>query len=226
MKSLFKDSKAYYEDNDYYEIFSQAEDSKNIVADYFDNISKNKIVLDAGCGTGKYLRVLEKDSIKYIGIDLSNNQLEKAKIKSTNNNSMFICSNLSNIPLDDNSVDLIVSSWVLGTILDLDERNKVFSELRRVLKINGMIILIENDENSEFEEIRNRTKDNRTKNYNDWILSKNFVIDKRIDTCFEFKSLDEARKCFEVIYGNEISNKIKDKIINRKIVICKYKKTA
>lgn len=33
-KNLLKDSKAYYEDNDYYEIFSIAEDGENKVGAY------------------------------------------------------------------------------------------------------------------------------------------------------------------------------------------------
>lgn len=224
VKNLLKDSKAYYENNDYYEIFSIAEDGENKVANYLKGICKDKIVLDAGCGTGKFLNILEKDSQKYIGIDLSEKQLDKAKSKSKKETSEFVCSNLSNINLKSDKVDLIVCSWVLGTIIDLDERNKCIDELKRLLKSNGAIILIENDENSEFEEIRNRTKDNRTRDYNNWVLSKDFTIDKQIDTYFNFNSLDEAKNSFEVIYGSEIANKIKSNKINHKIIIFKYQK--
>ena len=224
MKNLLKHSKAYYENNDYYEMFSIAEDSKKEVDNYLDSISKNKIILDAGCGTGKYLRLLESNGVKYIGVDLSFKQLEKAKSKATKNNSLFICSNLSNLVLEDNSVDLIISSWVLGTITNLDERNKCLNELKRVLKPNGSIILIENDENSEFEELRGRTKDSRTKDYNNWILSNSFEIEKKIDTYFLFDSHEEATKCFDAIYGNLISSKIKSNKIEHKVVIFKYVK--
>ena len=222
MKNLSKDSKAYYDDNDFYEIFSIAEDGENKVANYLKNFCKDKIVLDAGCGTGKFLNILEESSQKYIGIDLSDKQLEKAKRKSKKTTSEFICSNLSNINLKSNKVDLIVCSWVLGTILDLEERNKCLNELKRLLKPNGTIILVENDEDSEFEEIRNRTKDTRTRDYNNWILSNDFTIDKQIDTYFNFNSYNEAKKSFEVIYGTEISNKIKNNRINHKIIIFKY----
>lgn len=221
-KNLLKDSKAYYENNDYYEIFSIAEDGENKVANYLKDICKDKIVLDAGCGTGKFLNILEEYSKKYIGIDLSDKQLEKAKIKSKKDASEFICSNLSKINLESDKVDLIVCSWVLGTIIDITERNKCLSELKRLLKSNGTIILIENDENSEFEEIRNRTKDSRTRDYNNWILSNGFTVDKQIDTYFNFNSYNEAKKSFEVIYGPEIANKIKKNRINHKIIIYKY----
>jgi len=221
-KNLLKDSKAYYEDNDYYEIFSIAEDGENKVSNYLKNICKDKIVLDAGCGTGKFLNILEEYSRKYIGIDLSEKQLEKAKNKSKKDNSEFICSNLSKINLESNKVDLIVCSWVLGTITNLEEKNKCINELKRLLKSNGTIILIENDEDSEFEEIRNRTKDTRTRDYNNWILSNQFNIDKQINTYFIFDSIEEAKKCFDVIYGKEIASKINNNKIEHKIVIFKY----
>ena len=222
-KNLLKNSKAYYENNDYYDIFSIAEDYENKVANYLNDISNNKIVLDAGCGTGKYLNVLETNSKEYIGIDLSKNQLDKARLKSTRSNTKLICSDLANIPLEDKSIDLIVSCWVLGTITNINERNTVLKELKRVLKDNGQIVLIENAENSEFEIIRNRNKDNRTRDYNNWILNNKFSLDKEINTYFQFNSLNEAKKCFEVIYGNEISSKISNNKIEHKINIYKYK---
>ncbi len=225
MKNLLKDSKAYYEDNDYYEKFSQAEDAENKVAYYLNNISKNKVVLDAGCGTGKFLNVLETNAKRYIGIDLSKNQLAKAKLKSLNNYSQFICSNLTKIPLEDNSVDLIVSTWVLGTITDINERNKVLNEFMRVLNNTGSIILVENASGSEFEIIRGRDKDNRTKDYNNWIIHNNFLLEQEIDTYFAFNTIEEAIECFKTIYGDEVAIKIKGKKIEHKINIYKYQAT-
>ena len=224
MKNLLMNSKAYYEDNDYYEMFSMAEDSKNAVYDYLNTISKNKIILDAGCGTGKYLKLLETNGSKYIGVDLSSEQLEKAKSKSTKDSSTFICSNLSSLNLADNSVELIISSWVLGTITNLEERNKCLNELKRILKPNGSIILIENDENSEFEELRGRSKDSRTKDYNNWVLSNDFEVSRKIDSYFLFNNYEKEKKCFDVIYGSLVSSKIKSNKIQHSIIIFKYTK--
>ena len=204
MKNLSKESKAYYDDNDFYEIFSIAEDGENKVSNYLKSISKDKIVLDAGCGTGKFLNILETSSKEYIGIDLSDKQLSKAKLKSKKDNTKFICSNLSSINIESNKVDLIVSSWVLGTITDINERISALNELKRILKDDGTILLIENAENSEFEAVRGRNQDTRTKDYNDWILSNGFTLEETINTYFNFKSLEDAIKCFDVIYGSEV----------------------
>lgn len=221
-KNLLKDSKAYYEDNDYYEIFSIAEDGENKVRNYLKDLSKNKIVVDAGCGTGKFLPTLENNSKKYIGIDLSDKQLSIAKNKSKKETSLFINTNLKNIPLEDNSIDLIISTWVLGTITDLSEREQCLNELKRILKLDGTLILVENALDSEFEKLRNRDKDTRTKDYNNWIINHGFIEEKNINTYFNFQDLETTKKCFEVIYGKEISNKINTNQIEHKIIIFKY----
>lgn len=221
-KNLLKDSRAYHDKNDFYEEFSQAEDGEGKVKDYLNKKANCGVVLDAGCGTGKFLEILEKNSNKYIGVDLSFDQLVKAKSKSCKENSIFINANLQDIMLGDNTVDLIVSPWVLGTVTDLEERNKCLNELKRVLKPGGEIILIENEEGSEFEYLRGRDKDFRTSTYNQWIMNNGFVRDEVIDTYFNFNNLDRAKECFLEIYGKEVTNRVTSEKIGHKIGIFKF----
>lgn len=223
-KNLYQNSSAYYENNDYYEIFSRAEDGEGKVTKYLMERAKDKIVLDAGCGTGKFLNILENVASKYIGVDLSFDQLIKAQMKRKKESSSFINANLKDLMLADDSIDLIISPWVLGTVLDIKEREECLHGLKRVLKPGGKIILIENDEGSEFETLRNRDKDLRTRNYNDWIISNDFNIAKQIDTKFIFNSFVEARNCFLEIYGDDIANKIKSEIIEHKIILFEFVK--
>ncbi len=223
-KNLYQNSSAYYENNDYYEIFSRAEDGEGKVTKYLMERAKDKIVLDAGCGTGKFLNILENVASKYIGVDLSFDQLIKAQMKRKKESSSFINANLKDLMLADDSIDLIISPWVLGTVLDIKEREECLHELKRVLKPGGKIILIENDEGSEFETLRNRDKDLRTRDYNDWIISNDFNIAKQIDTKFIFNSFVEARNCFLEIYGDDIANKIKSEIIEHKIILFEFVK--
>ena len=223
-KNLYQNSSAYYENNDYYEIFSRAEDGEGKVTKYLMERAKDKIVLDAGCGTGKFLNILENVASKYIGVDLSFDQLIKAQMKRKKESSSFINANLKDLMLADDSIDLIISPWVLGTVLDIKGREECLHGLKRVLKPGGKIILIENDEGSEFETLRNRDKDLRTRNYNDWIISNDFNIAKQIDTKFIFNSFVEARNCFLEIYGDDIANKIKSEIIEHKIILFEFVK--
>lgn len=221
--NLSEKSKNYYEENDIYEIFSIAEDYPNKIYECLLPKVKNKIVLDLGCGTGKFMQKFYNETTKYYGLDLSNKQLEIAKRKVESNNVEFICCSAENIPLSNNSIDAVISTWVLGTILEIDRRNKVLDEMKRVLKKDGNIYLVENDIGGEFEEIRNRYPNiKRTKDYNDWIESNGFVCDNKFETFFKFNDKEQAKNVFTNIWGKEIGNKIESDVIKQNIIIYKY----
>lgn len=224
--NLSEYSPAYYENNDYYELFSICEDGSKEIEEYLTKEATDKIVLDAGCGTGKFLTSLEKVSLCYTGIDLSSEQINKASLKVKKDTTKLIVSNLNKIDLLDSSYDIVISTWVLGTILDKNERNEVIKELKRVLKPNGKIILIENDSCGEFEILRGHDKDKKTDYYNNYLLNNGFRITKKFDNYFNFKTVYDAKKCFSVIYGEEISNKIKTNIIEHKVIALEYEKSA
>lgn len=224
-KNLLEYSDAYYENNYYYELFSIAEDYPRKLNKYLLQHPHIKTVLDAGCGTGKYTHVLEQISDTYTGIDLSINQLAITKTKLTKANSKLINTNLKDIPLPDNSVDLIVSCWVIGTIPDLEERGYCLKELKRVLKDNGKIIFIENSASGEFEILRNHHLDLKTIKYNNWLQHQGFIPTKSIKTNFNFLDINTGKKCIEKIYGIDISNKITTYKIKHDITIFTYQKT-
>lgn len=221
--NLSEKSKNYYEENDIYEIFSIAEDYPNKIYNFLLPKVQNKIVLDLGCGTGKFMQKFHKETTKYYGLDLSNEQLNIAKEKVKDNNVKFICCSAENIPLPDNSVDVIISTWVLGTILEIDRRDKVLEEMKRVLKKGGNIYLVENDIGGEFEEIRNRYPNiKKTKEYNDWIENHNFICDSKFETYFEFNNENEAKRVFTNIWGTKVGSKVNSNIIKQNVIIYKY----
>ena len=220
--NLSEKSKNYYEENDIYEIFSIAEDYPNKIYKILLPKIKNKVVLDLGCGTGKFMQKFYKETTKYYGLDLSSQQLNIAKRKVNSNLAEFICCSAENIPLPDNSIDVIISTWVLGTILEIDRRNKVLKEMKRVLKKDGNNYLVENDIGGEFEEIRNRYPNiKRTKEYNDWIESHRFICENRFETYFKFKDKEQAQKVFANIWGEHIGNKVNNDTIKQNIIIYK-----
>lgn len=220
--NLSEKSKNYYEENDIYEVFSLAEDYSNKIYKSLLPEIKDKVVLDLGCGTGKFMEKFYKDTIKYYGLDLSNQQLNIAKKKVKGSNVEFICCSAENIPLEDNSIDVIISTWVLGTILEEDRRKNVINEMRRVLKRNVSIYLVENDIGGEFEEIRNRYPDiSRTKSYNDSLENNGFNCFSKFETEFKFENKNQAQNVFSNIWGNQIGSKVSDEIIKQNIVIYK-----
>lgn len=110
-------------------------------------------VLDAGCGTGADLVVLQKDypAAQVIGIDASAAMLAGAKasapksgLKSMLNRLMpaktgidLICGDFGNLPLGPNSVDLVWSNLALHWHPQPD---RVFAEWRRVLRVEGLLM--------------------------------------------------------------------------------------
>ncbi len=105
-------------------------------------INKGELVLDLGCGAGFDVFLASKkvgDSGKVIGIDMTPTMIEKAKEnakKYNYKNTKFLLGEIENLPLEDDSVDAIISNCVINLSPD---KNKVFSEAFRVLKKGGRL---------------------------------------------------------------------------------------
>lgn len=100
---------------------------------------KEKEVLDLGCGDGRHARLINAMGAKsVIGIDINESMIALAqKSTSPEEKVTFLVSNGRNIPIEDNSKDLIVSNFVIHYFHDTQE---VFQEIGRVLKPNGIFI--------------------------------------------------------------------------------------
>lgn len=220
-QDLSEGSKSYHDEAHIYERFSQAEDMPGKILKILHPLTASKNVLDIGCGTGKYMIELAPYAKKYIGLDISADQLKIAESKLNGlANVNLICSSAENIALPDESIDTIISTWVFGTILDETRRAKALSEARRVLKKYGSIYLVENDVGGDFEYIRGRHPDNsKTQAYNTWLEQRGFVRYKNFSTHFEFKNTEEAKGIFGSIWGVDAENRINDKTIGHNIVV-------
>jgi malonyl-CoA O-methyltransferase len=90
-------------------------------------------VLDAGCGSGRYLRELGDRGARAIGMDLSPAMLARAKETTTR----IARADLRALPFDAMSVDLVVCGFALG---DLAEIELALAEIARVLRPGGRVI--------------------------------------------------------------------------------------
>ncbi len=106
----------------------------------FANIKAGDTVLDLGSGAGNdcfVARAETGETGKVIGIDFAPNMIEKARNNATKlgyKNMEFIEGDIEKMPINDNSIDVVVSNCVLNL---LPEKDKIFKEIYRVLKPNG-----------------------------------------------------------------------------------------
>lgn len=102
------------------------------------NYVRDKIVLDIACGEGYGTNLLSKKAKTVYGVDIDEGAVSRAKTKYTSKNINFLVGSTSKIPLEDNSVDTVVS---FETIEHHDEHQQMMSEIKRVLKTDGIMII-------------------------------------------------------------------------------------
>jgi ubiquinone/menaquinone biosynthesis C-methylase UbiE len=99
------------------------------------------IVIELGCGTGKNTNYLLKKADKIIGIDFSQEMLNKAKAKIQDERVEFRKADLTaEWNIENNYADLITCSLVLEHIKDLDF---VFNQANKKLKNGGIFFISE-----------------------------------------------------------------------------------
>lgn len=89
--------------------------------------------LDAGCGTGRYLRVLSGRGAMVTGVDLSAPMLARARGSADRLVRASVCA----LPIRSRSMDVVVSGLALGDVADLDD---AIREMARVLRPGGRLI--------------------------------------------------------------------------------------
>jgi arsenite methyltransferase len=107
-------------------------------------IKEGDTVLDLGCGAGFDCFLASKkvgQMGKVIGIDMTEEMIERAKMnagKLGKKNVEFVLGEIENLPIKDNSIDVIISNCVINLTPD---KNQSFKEAYRVLKTGGRIYL-------------------------------------------------------------------------------------
>lgn len=136
----FQSSNAgYYINNPKYTEFLEMQDihSYKKYVDYiikYQNNSKNKLFLDIGCGTGSVLELLKSTNREAIGVDISRTSIEVCKKKKLK----CVFYDGVNLPFADRYFDIVGSYNVLEHI---DDAVLFLSEILRVLKNNGYLVL-------------------------------------------------------------------------------------
>ncbi len=99
---------------------------------------KGKTIIDLASGEGYGSEILSRVAQKVIGIDISIEAVNYAKKHYERGNLEFIEGDACNIPLEDNFADVFVS---FETIEHHDKHHEMLSEIKRVLKPEGILIM-------------------------------------------------------------------------------------
>jgi ubiquinone/menaquinone biosynthesis C-methylase UbiE len=99
---------------------------------------KGKVVLDIASGEGYGSNLMSEVVIKVFGVDIDSDTIAEAKEKYKNGHLEFVVGSASDIPLDTNSVDVVVS---FETLEHHDKHDEMFAEIKRVLKPDGLLII-------------------------------------------------------------------------------------
>ncbi|GEM_PF-5761931 len=97
-------------------------------------------VLEVGCGTGVYTEFLSDNFSDITAFDIDPEMVNIGKGKNKLRKVRFMVSDSTEIPIRDNSVDLVFGVSILHHISD---RRKAFREIARVLKTGGYIAFCE-----------------------------------------------------------------------------------
>lgn len=111
-----------------------------------DQILKNRYapndsILDAGCGEGRNLRWFYANDYNIYGIDTDKERLENAKLAYLKFASNFQVGSLDDLPYSENKFHHIICSAVLHFAKNEKHFFKMFSELIRVLKPQGTLLI-------------------------------------------------------------------------------------
>lgn len=158
------------------------------------NLKEGETVLDLGCGAGFDVFLAASKVGKegrVIGIDMTEAMINKARNNAQKNNVEnveFILGEIEDLPLEDNSVDVIISNCVINLS---PAKEKVFAEAKRVLKNGGRLAISDILKAEEFPEEIKANLDNYSSCVTGSIARENLVS---ILEELEFSSIEIERK--------------------------------
>ena len=97
-------------------------------------------VLEIGVGSGVNLPLYTDRTIEIVGLEPHPKLIRMASEKSARARAELIEGSAESIPLEDSSIDTVVTTWTLCSIPNVA---KALSEMRRVLKPDGQLLFVE-----------------------------------------------------------------------------------
>jgi 2-polyprenyl-3-methyl-5-hydroxy-6-metoxy-1,4-benzoquinol methylase len=99
---------------------------------------KDKTVLDIASGEGYGSYIMSKYAKKVLGVDIDEKVIQHSKNKYQSSNLNFKTGSVEKIPIESNSIDVVIS---FETIEHHDKHEEMLKEIKRVLKPDGVLIM-------------------------------------------------------------------------------------
>ncbi|MBO6087784.1 ubiquinone/menaquinone biosynthesis methyltransferase [bacterium] len=175
-----------------------------IKKDCVNQLKSGEKILDLCCGTGDLTRILKEKhpNAEIFGVDFSEKMLEIAKRKAPTLPSpvgrvserqegvKYLQSNITNLPFEDNSFDIITIGFGLRNIENFDD---ALSEIYRVLKKDGQFMHLDFGEKN----FLNKMFDKIILNLVNIFMKNNEAYSYLVKSKQEFFAPDELIKIFE-----------------------------
>ena len=125
----------------YDRLFENMNKGLRLAGDRMVRPPKGMNILDVGCGTGTHLELYQRYGCNLYGIDLSPSMLEVARAR-LGDSARLEQGDATRMPYENCKFDLIISMLSLHEMAQ-QTRSGVLSEMKRVLKDDGQILLID-----------------------------------------------------------------------------------
>jgi ubiquinone/menaquinone biosynthesis C-methylase UbiE len=206
--------KIYQSEGDRYEALISREDYQGNIPRAIDEIVHvdGLDILDLGAGTGRLTLLLAPRAGSIRAFDASAGMLRVCRQR-------LVASGLSNwqvdvadhrqLPVQDHSADLVVSGWSVSYLAVWDQENgpaeldKWLTEMKRVLRKGGTIILFESLGTGNERPVRL----GHVESTYQWLDANDFT-NKWIRTDYKFDSLEEALELSRFFFGDELADKV------------------
>lgn len=107
-----------------------------------DVVDQPNSIVDIGCGTGFLIEEILKSKKcspeLIVALDIAMPMLRTSRAKLTTNQVSYLCADAESLPLQPHLADLVVSNLAVQWCSDLE---KIFTEIKRVLKPGGSLLL-------------------------------------------------------------------------------------
>ena len=121
--------------------------------DYLRLLPQGAEVLEVGCGGGQFARsqLDKRGDLRWIGLDVSAEQIARARQRNANQESEFVVGDALELPFPDERFDAVVS---IASIKHWPNQAKGLAECVRALRPGGQLLVVEADRGCRLEDAR------------------------------------------------------------------------